>query len=150
MAVWECARVPAGFSELWCAELGTTFELSGLRRRLREATTGSPTVLHPEREHWAERLVLIADELTSNALRHGGGPVATALSRIGRNWMVSVSDRSPEIPPVLAQGRDPAQGGLGLHLIADLAVRHGWFAERGTKTVWAVVAADDPARPTRE
>ena len=150
MAPWKSAREPAGFRELWCEELASEAALAQLRRRLRAETTGSPIVADPGREHWAERLVLIADELTSNALRHGGGPVATALSRIGRNWMVSVSDRSPEIPPVLAQGRDPAQGGLGLHLIADLAVRHGWFAERGTKTVWAVVAADDPARPTRE
>ena len=150
MAVWESARVPTGFHELWCAELGSAVDLARLRRRLREATTGSPVVLRPEQEHWAERLVLIADELTSNALRHGGGPVATALSRIGNHWMVSVSDHKPESPPEPAHGRDPALGGLGLHLIADLALRHGWFAERGSKTVWAVVAGDQPARPTRQ
>ena len=150
MAVWQSARVPTGFHELWCAELGSPVDLAGLRRRLRLATTGSPTVVHPEREHWAERLVLIADELTSNALRHGGAPVATALSRIGDKWMVSVSDHSPEIPPEPAKDRDPALGGLGLHLIADLAVRHGWFADRASKTVWAVVADDRPARSTRE
>ena len=142
MAVWQCARVPTGFAELWCAELGSPVDLAALRRRLRLATTGSATVEHPERESWAERLVLIADELTSNALRHGGAPVATALSRIGRTWMVSVSDHAPETPPEPAQGRDPALGGLGLHLIADLAARHGWFADRGSKTVWAVVTAD--------
>ena len=150
MAMWQSARVPTGFRELWCAELRSAVDLAALRRRLREATTGSPTVVRPEDEHWAERLVLIADELTSNALRHGGGPVATALSRVGDQWMVSVSDHSPEIPPEPAKDRDPALGGLGLHLIADLAVRHGWFADRASKTVWAVVADDHPARPRRQ
>jgi hypothetical protein len=38
-------------------------------------------------------------------------------------------------------GRDPGLGGFGLYLVADLALRHGWCAGRGTKTVWAVVRA---------
>ncbi len=142
MARWEPARVPPEFSELWCEELGSVAALAQLRRHLRAELTGSPTVENPEREHWAERLVLIADELASNALRHGGTPVATALSRIGNRWMVSVSDTSPDVPPEPAQGRDPGLGGLGLHLVADLAERYGWFAERGAKTVWAVIVAD--------
>jgi anti-sigma regulatory factor (Ser/Thr protein kinase) len=145
VARWVCAREPSGFRELWCEELDSVAGLAALRARLRAELTGSATVVHPEREHWSERLVLIADELASNALRHGGQPVATALSRVGDQWMVSVHDRSPEVPPVLAQGRDPELGGLGLYLIADLAVRHGWFTDRGSKTVWAVVAADDAA-----
>jgi hypothetical protein len=145
MAPWQSAREPVGFRELWCEETGSAAGLAGLRRRLRAEMTGSPTVLHPQRESWAERLVLIADELTSNALRHGTGPVATALSRVGDQWMVAVSDRAPDIPPVPAHGRDPGLGGLGLHLIADLSLRHGWFADRGIKTVWAVVAADGVA-----
>jgi signal transduction histidine kinase len=142
MVLWEAARVPRGFRELWCEELSSVAALAGLRRRLRAELTGSPTVADPRREHWAERLVLVADELTSNALRHGGGHVATALSRVGDRWLVSVSDSSPEVPPVPAEGRAPELGGLGLHLVADLAERHGWFAERGGKTVWAVIAAD--------
>ena len=72
--------------------------------------SGSPTVIHPEREHWSERLVLIADELTSNALRHGGPPVATALSRLSDRWMVAVSDSSSHVPPTPAEGRDPGLG----------------------------------------
>lgn len=141
---WQRAHVPTGFQELWCEQLGSVSGLASLRRRLRSATTGCATVNEPEREHWAERLVLVADELTSNALRHGLGPVATALSRIGDRWLVSVSDRSPEVPPTPAIDRDPRHGGLGLYLIADLSLRHGWIAHRGIKTVWAVIAADGP------
>ncbi|MFM9797410.1 hypothetical protein ACKI1M_49210, partial [Streptomyces turgidiscabies] len=82
-----------------------------LRARLRRALTGSPTVERPEREHWSERLVLIADELTSNALRHGDPPVAAALSRAGDDWLVAVSDSSAGVPPTPAEGRDPGLGG---------------------------------------
>ena len=141
MGQWQATRVPRGFRELWCEQLASVADLATLRRRLRAETTGSPTVACPTAEHWAERLVLIADELTSNALRHGGRPVATALCRCDDLWLICVSDSAPDTPPEPARDRDPALGGLGLHLIADLAVRHGWFADSGVKTVWAVVEA---------
>jgi two-component sensor histidine kinase len=143
VALWQPAHAPFGFRELWCQELRSLAELAKLRARLRSTLTGSPKVVHPEREHWSERLVLIADELTSNALRHGGAPVATALSREGGHWLLAVSDSSTDVPPAPAQGRDPGLGGFGLYLVADLSLAHGWFVERGTKTVWAVVEADD-------
>jgi two-component sensor histidine kinase len=143
VATWQPSRLPQGFGELWCQELSSTADLAGLRARLRQTLTGSATVAHPEREHWSERLVLIADELTSNALRHGGSPVATALSRTGDQWLVAVSDTSTDVPPTPAVGRDPGLGGFGLYLVADLSSRHGWFVARGAKTVWAVVPAAD-------
>ena len=141
MALLQPSHLPQGFGELWCQQLSSLAELAGLRTRLRTSLTGSPVVVHPEREHWSERLVLIADELTSNALRHGGTPVATALSRAGDHWLVAVSDTSTHVPPAPAVGRDPGLGGFGLYIVADLAARHGWCVARGTKTVWAVVPA---------
>jgi len=142
VALWQPAHLPRGFRELWCQEMHSLGELARLRSRLRRTLTGSETVLHPEREHWSERLVLVADELTSNALRHGGQPVASALSRGRDEWLVSVADASHDLPPHPAQGRDPGLGGFGLYLVADLSARHGWFRARGTKTVWAVVEVD--------
>jgi two-component sensor histidine kinase len=143
VTLWQPARLPQGFRELWCQQLHSLSELSGLRARLRDSLTGSPTVVHPEREHWSERLVLIADELTSNALRHGAPPVATALSRQDERWMVAVKDSSAHVPPAPAEGRDPGLGGFGLYLVADLSAAHGFVLERAAKSVWAVVAADD-------
>ena len=143
VALWQSAPSPSGFRELWCEELHSLSQLARLRARLRRSLTGSETVVHPEREHWSERLVLIADELTSNALRHGGAPVATALSRAGDRWLLAVSDSSTEVPPAPAVDRDPGLGGFGLYLVADLARAHGWFVVRGTKTVWAEIAADE-------
>ena len=146
MALWQSARLPQGFRELWCQELHSLQELSALRARLRSSLTGTPRVVHPEREHWSERLVLIADELTSNALRHGGPPVATALSRQSDRWLIAVSDSSTQVPPAPAEGRDPGLGGFGLYLVADLSAAHGWFLDIGSKSVWAVIEEDDVER----
>ena len=146
VALWQPARLPQGFRELWCQELNSLQELSALRARLRSTLTGSPRVVNPERDHWSERLVLIADELTSNALRHGGQPVATALSRQSDRWLIAVNDSSTDVPPAPAEGRDPGQGGFGLYLVADLSAAHGWFLMRGSKSVWAVVEEDDVER----
>jgi anti-sigma regulatory factor (Ser/Thr protein kinase) len=143
VALWQPARPPQGYREVWCQELHSLGELGALRAKLRRTLTGSATVAHPEREHWSERLVLIADELTSNALRHGGAPVATALSRLAERWLVCVSDSSTDVPPAPAQGRDPGLGGFGLYLVADLSATHGWWQRRGAKWVWAVVREGD-------
>ncbi|RBY91013.1 ATP-binding protein [Blastococcus sp. TF02A-30] len=141
MALWQSLPLPTGFTELWCQQLSSLAELAGLRARLRAALTGHETVEHPEREHWSERLVLVADELASNGLRHGGAPVAAALSRGPGRWLIAVSDTSPDVPPTPAQGRDPGKGGFGLYLVADLAEAHGWArTARGEKTAWAVLA----------
>ena len=91
-ALWQPLEMPAGFARIWHQDLNSIAELVHLRARLRAELTGSATVVHPEREHWSERLVLIADELASNALRHGGAPVRAALSRSGEDWLIAVDD----------------------------------------------------------
>jgi hypothetical protein len=48
--------------------------------------------------------------------------------------------------PVPAVGRDPAQGGLGLHLVARLSVAHGWYVDDGAKHVWACLPSTIDAR----
>jgi hypothetical protein len=50
-----------------------------------------------------------------------------------------VSDADTSTPPTPAVDRDPAQGGLGLYLIAELSTAHGWYVDGDAKTVWAVL-----------
>ena len=61
-----------------------------------------------------------------------------------RGWLVEVSDARPDRPPTPAVDRDPALGGLGLHLIARLSSSHGWSVTGPRKLVWALLT---PARP---
>lgn len=147
-ALWQPLGMPGGFAKIWHQDLNSIAELVNFRARLRAELTGSATVVHPEREHWSERLVLIADELASNALRHGGAPVRAALSRSGEDWLIAVADSAAGIPPQPAQGRDPSRGGFGLYLVADLAHAHGWRSQGREKIVWAVLSSNSTRKPT--
>jgi hypothetical protein len=84
-----------------------------------------------------ERLLLAYEELASNALRHGRGPVRITVTTTGAFWLLEVSDASTDTPPSPAVGRDPAQGGLGLHLVARISEAHGWAIDGARKVVWA-------------
>jgi hypothetical protein len=88
---------------------------------------------------WVEQFVLVIDEITSNALRHGAAPVHLGLGTDHTSWLVTVTDQAPGVPPVPAVGRAPGAGGYGLYMIADLASDHGWHSEDHHKTVWALV-----------
>jgi anti-sigma regulatory factor (Ser/Thr protein kinase) len=94
----------------------------------------------------AERMILAFDELASNALRHGETPVVATVVAGSGGWLIDVSDRAPEALPAPAVDRDPAQGGLGLHLVARLSVAHGWYVDDGAKHVWACLPSTIPDR----
>jgi anti-sigma regulatory factor (Ser/Thr protein kinase) len=136
--VWPSAAPPRAASGLsW--QLADIAELPALRAEARRfAAHHAPGSDRPSVDV-RDRLVLALDEMASNALRHGGGRVTAALRPSGGGYLVEVSDRAPSSPPVPAVGRDPSQGGLGLYLIAELALDHGWYVSDGRKTVWAVL-----------
>ena len=140
---WPLRPLPDGRGEVWRWDLATLAELpaarAGLRSRL--GVVGVPA----EEDTSGERLVLAFDELASNALRHGESPVVATVVAGSGGWLLDVSDRAPGTMPTPAIGRDPAQGGLGLHMVARLAVAHGWYVDGDCKHVWACLptAIDD-------
>lgn len=88
-----------------------------------------------------ELLALAFEELASNALRHGVLPIEATVTLTGGAWLLAVSDAAGTSPPAPAVDRDPALGGLGLHLVARISIDRGWCTgSDGRKTVWARIA----------
>lgn len=130
--MWPSATPPAA-DPLLSWELADVAELPRMRAQVRRAIdrTVDADVL--------DQLILALDEMASNALRHGGGAVEAAVRLTDTGYLIVVSDSAAAHPPTPAVDRDPSEGGLGLYLIARMALRHGWYAGNAVKHVWALL-----------
>jgi anti-sigma regulatory factor (Ser/Thr protein kinase) len=91
-------------------------------------------------EEALERLLLGFEELASNGLRHGEAPVDIEVIVDSECCLLVVTDAASDRPPVPVADRDPALGGMGLHLVARLSRSYGWSATESCKQVWACIA----------
>ncbi|MGY2127769.1 ATP-binding protein [Blastococcus sp. SYSU DS0617] len=131
--VWPSAAPPPA-ERLLDWQLGGVAELPAMRAHVRGAMGPSvdPDAL--------DQLILALDEMASNALRHGGGGrVEASVRSTDTGYLIEVSDAAAARPPRPAINRDPSEGGLGLYLIARMALRHGWYASARAKHVWALL-----------
>jgi signal transduction histidine kinase len=88
-------------------------------------------------QEFCDDVVLVVDELVSNAVRYAEGPIIVALRRDVDAVQIQVIDESNSIPVVLPQSQT-RDGGRGLAIVDDLSGE--WGADRhmaGGKTVWA-------------
>src|SRR3954463_8496688 len=135
-ASWPCVPVPSVPGDVWHWQLESMPVVSRVRSDLR-ARIAPPSVSSASTDDARDGLLLVFEELASNALRHGGGDVR-ALVVAGRDgWLLDLSDEAPDRPPGPAGARDPALGGMGLHLVAQLSIAYGWEGRPGRKHVWA-------------
>jgi hypothetical protein len=125
-------------ARLWRSAPASAEELVLDRAELRAALLGTLAPAGPSADD-VDRLLLVYEELGSNGLRHGRPPVHVEVVGTAAGWVLVVSDAAAEDPPVPAVGRDAAQGGLGLYLIARISAAHGWGVAAGRKHVWARV-----------
>ncbi|MCW2581624.1 MAG: Two component sensory transduction histidine kinase with sensory domain [Klenkia sp.] len=112
--------------------------LSAVRRRVRAfLTAGCDLVSEEACEDAVEKAVLVIDELTSNALRHGQPPTSLQVCDDPQRWIVVVRDAASHVHPAPAVDRPAGAGGYGLYVIADLTAAHGVHYESDHKLVWA-------------
>jgi serine/threonine-protein kinase RsbW len=120
--------------------LDSPVQLRSLRDNLHQAITGQPLPAGAELDEVPEKVVLVATELATNALRHGLPPTIVRFGRHDRHdrvFVLDVADHSPDVVPHYVDDRPPGAGGLGLRLAHKLALDLGWYIQDDTKHVWA-------------
>lgn len=142
---WPVRPLPDGRGEVWRWRLAALAELPSARASLRSRLRGIG-LPHDQDDPSSEQLVLAFDELASNALRHGESPVVATVVPGSGGWLLDVSDKAPESMPAPVVDRDPAQGGMGLQLVARLSVAHGWYVDDDCKHVWACLPTSTTER----
>jgi serine/threonine-protein kinase RsbW len=133
---------PDGAVELQQWLLASGDELRQLRADLHQALHAHGLAGAGAGSETPERVVLVASELVSNALRHGRPPAVVRLLRADGHVILEVADRDPGgVPRLIDPGPLDAQqadgGGRGLQIASSLALEVGWYATAAAKHVWA-------------
>jgi hypothetical protein len=140
-SLWPCTPVPDSEGAVWQWQITSPAQLCALRlavtRVLDAAAADRAVGAENGDETIGERMLLAVDELAANGLRHGTVPVTARIVGDRQGWLVDVSDGDTRHGPEPAVGRDPALGGMGLHLVAALSTGRGWVVADGRKHVWA-------------
>lgn len=100
------------------------------RRRLRQLLEA----VHPAN---GDDVELVASELVTNAVMHGGGAQSMRVWRRADELRIEVTDRSPELPRRVEPA--PDGGGRGIRLVETLADAWGMDIRAGVKTIWCEV-----------
>ncbi|MFJ7146756.1 SpoIIE family protein phosphatase [Streptomyces sp. NPDC100445] len=88
--------------------------------------------------HLANDMMLIADEMVANAVRHARTPLRVELRRAGERVVLEVTDSSPQEPRLIVS--QPGEfGHRGIFLIDAIATRWGTRWIDGGKVVWAEI-----------
>ena len=133
---WPCVPVPSVPGDVWHWQLEAMHVVSRVRSDLR-ARIAHPSVSSGSTDDARDGLLLVFEELASNALRHGGGDVRALVVAGPGGWLLDLSDEAPERRVAVHRGYRRAPGGMGLHLVAQLSSEFGWEKRPGRKHVWA-------------
>ena len=129
------ATLRASLTEIAAWTVRDVDHLCDVRAQLQQRLTAAVDADEGRQEgRGLDRIVLVASELATNAVRYGSRPVTLRLLQQGSTFAVDVVDHRPDAPPV--EGTSGA-GGRGLVVAARAAAAVGWFRTRSTKHVWA-------------
>lgn len=145
------SAIPVGGKVVYREELpAVASSVPWARRQAREVLTWwrvpPPTI---------ETSELLLTEIVTNAIRYGGGSQQAEPSRAASEDRVTVTLRymtgellievgdSNQIPPVLAEPRDQAEGWRGLNIVNDLSRTWGYYyLPLSGKAVYCVVTCE--------
>ncbi|MFC8732848.1 ATP-binding protein [Luteimicrobium sp. NPDC057192] len=130
----ETHAAPSSFREIATWDLDDLEDLAVVRASLRELLAGDAW---PAAVADVDRLLIVASELATNALRHGGRPARLRLLVDGTGYLIDAVDHAADVKPAVVSGRDPGQGGFGLVLVKRLAQDVGSYVTGRDKHVWA-------------
>lgn len=147
MSLLRTSPPPAQAVELEQWLLSSGDELRPLRLGLRTALRAHGLVDPAEPGEAADRVILVATELASNALRHGSPPAVVRLLRADSAFFVDVADHDLAGAPALADVHRSGVGGRGLHIARTLSRELCWYATATAKHIWASFPL--PAGPLR-
>lgn len=140
------SRPPEEFVEVDTWVLDSTAELSALRAAVHRAITDDEIPGEATLPGVPEKMVLVASELATNALRHAAPPTVVQLAHARSEYLLDVADHDPGTPPVVVSDRPAGGGGLGLQLAQQLSVDVGWYTSGDAKHVWATFPAGRSGR----
>jgi serine/threonine-protein kinase RsbW len=127
---------------------GTPQQVRAARRFVASLLDGSP---------FRDDAVIVISELFTNALVHAdsgkpGGLVIVQVSRWRLGVRIAVTDQGSAKRPVICDtgpGREAAESGHGLYLVAQLAVVLDWHDDASGRTIHAILGKR-PAVSTRQ
>lgn len=136
------ARPSAEFRRVRQWGVGALSDMAGVRRGLRRELLDlrtPPRLANPES---TESILLVASELLTNAVLHGGPHTTLCLRSDGQGCVLDITDSAPDRTPRVDRARPLGAGGFGLVLALELALEVGWYSTPTRKHVWASFGAE--------
>ncbi|MFJ3106776.1 ATP-binding protein [Streptomyces sp. NPDC086835] len=85
-------------------------------------------------------VVLVIDELATNAVQHGGSDMILGMSLVGPHLRIELIDYNIQpLEPAEEYPDSPDEHGRGLGIVRHLTERFGMVAETGQTRVYAVI-----------
>lgn len=123
--------------------------LPGLRGQLLTALVEHGLIASEALDDRADRVLLVATELATNALKHGLPPSLVRLLLADGCFILDIADHDMTTVPELREVHPLDSGGRGLFLARQMALDVGWYATGAAKHIWATFPTEDPVAAAR-
>ncbi|WP_433222239.1 ATP-binding protein [Dactylosporangium sp. CS-047395] len=137
MTTLSVSPPPPATSELRRWVITNVRELQALREALLDTLMQRRLIVTPALDDRADRVLLVASELATNALIHGLPPSVVRLLEADDCFVLDIADHDMQALPELRDVEPFDSGGRGLHLARQLSLDVGWYATTEAKHIWA-------------